>query len=265
MKNILATIALTTFFSLTTAQEVKIKKDNIMIGDLLAAGFVKEKDAFVISDASGRSYKASIKSVTPKGRKTSQKWIELTNKEGKIQELPLDLKSININMQKRLVENLVAQGYITTAGIEPSKYANSGTPVSNELDAILDGYEEAYAKEDKLAAENKLLIGKNQNGFYPITKDFVLVGYMTGKSIPDPADHNKQVSQYFVYDTSKQPIAELIFGSYDTGNELKPKYIKTYSDNKEYPIITKCEFLTLDQEPMAKRMVKLLFANGYLK
>lgn len=265
MKKLLATIALTTFFNLTTAQEVKIKKDNIMIGDLLAAGFVKEKDAFIISDASGRSYKASIKSVTPKGRKTSQKWIELANKEGKIQELPLDLKSININMQKRLAENLVAQGYITTSGIDPSKYGNIGTPVTDELDTILDGYEEAYAREDKLAAENKLLIGKNQNGFYPITKDFVLVGYMTGKSIPDPADRDKLVSQYFVYDTSKQPIAELIFGSYDTGNELKPKYIKIYSDNKEYPIITKCEFLTLDQEPMAKRMVKLLFANGYLK
>lgn len=110
-----------------------------MIGEQAAVGFVKDKDAFIISDASGRSYRASIKSVTPKGRKTSQKWIELVNKEGKIQELPLDLKSINVNMQKRLAENLVAQGYITTAGIEPSKYANSGTPVSNVLDAILDG------------------------------------------------------------------------------------------------------------------------------
>lgn len=265
MKKILTTIAIFSFFSITTAQEVKIKKDNIMIGDLLAAGFVKEKDASIISDASGRSYRAAIKSVTPKGRKTSQKWIELTNKEGKIQELPLDLKSINVNMQKRLAENLVSQGYITTVGIDPSKYGITGTPVTDELDAILDGYEKSYAEEDKIAAESRLAIGKPQGGLYPIMKDLVLAGYMLGKSMPDPADRERMVSVYYVYDAAKQPVAELLFGSYDTGNELRPKYIKAYADGKEFPTITKCEFLTLDQEPMARRMVRTLFANGYLK
>ena len=139
------------------------------------------------------------------------------------------------------------------------------TSITDELDRILDQFEASYANEDQKASEAKLILGKSINGFYPITVDFVLIGYMAGKSRQDSQNREKLISEYFVYDHNKQPVALLQFGSYDTGNELKPKYIITYKDEKKHPIITKCKFLTLDIEPMANRMVKFLFANNYLE
>lgn len=266
MKNILTIVLVATCINSTTAQEFKIKKGSIIIDNQAVADIKKEKDQYLISDLSGTLlYRASIKNTTPKGRETSQKWIELVNKENKVHEVALKLKSINVNMEKRLVENLVDKEFLTLSGVDDYKYNKENTSITDELDQILDEFEAAYALEDQKAEENKLKLGKAVDGYYEITSDFMLVGYINGKSRPDPKDKEKALSEYVVYDTAKQPVALLQFGSYDTGNELKPKYIKTFADNKEHAIITKCKFYLINSEPMAIRMVKLLFAHDYIK
>lgn len=266
MRKLITILLVTTCINSVVAQDVKIKKGNIMIDNQTVAVIKKDKDQYFINEPSGTLlYRASIKNTTPKGRETSQKWIELVNNENKVHEIELKLKSFNVNMEKRLVENLVDKEFLTLSGVDDYKYNKENTAISDELDQVLDEFEALYAIEDQKAEEGKLVLNKHKNGLYAITSDFVLVGYMVGKSMNDPKDKEKIVSNYYVYDVSKQPVAELTFGSHDTGKELKPKYIKTFADNKEYPIITKCRFLTLDQDPMAKRMVKVLFTKGYLK
>ncbi|MDR2121536.1 MAG: hypothetical protein LBP34_00285 [Flavobacteriaceae bacterium] len=268
MKKVFTIIAVIAFLSNVMAQELKIKKGNIIIDDQTVATIKKESGRYnyTISDLSGALlYQAAIKSKTPKGRETSQLWIELTNRDNKVQEVTLKLKRFNINLEKRLVENLVEKKFLTSSGVEESLYNNANTDITDELDRILDDFEAAYAIEDKKAEEYKLVLGSPVGVFYQITSDFVLIGYMTGKSRPDPKNNEKVISEYFVYDTDKNPVAGLQFGSYDTGDELKPKYIKTFEDDQDHPIITKCRFYTLDKEPMANRMVKMLFAKGYLK
>lgn len=265
MKKIIAVLTLVCSISLFFAQDVKIKKEVVLIDKQVVAKITKIGEQSIISNLSdGLSYKAAVKSKTPKGRETSQKWIELINKNDQIQELPLKLKSVNINLQKRMVENLVENEYITIKGINEAKYSLENTSITDELDRILDDFEKAYAQEDQVAADAKLVLEKPSEGFYPITADLVLIGYMDGKSRQDPTDSEKLISEYFVYDHNRQPVAILQFGSYDTGNELKPKYIITSSDGKEHPMITKCKFSLLNTEPMAIRMVKFLFANKYL-
>ena len=266
MKNVFVAAAIVVSVSSVYAQDVKIKKGEILIDKQAVAVIKKEKDQYVISDTSGSFlYQASIKSITPKGRETSQKWIELVNKDNKVHEIELKLKSFNINMEKRLVENLVEKEFLTQSGVDDYKYNKENTSITDELDQILDDFEIIYGKEDKKAEENKLKLGKAVDGYYEITADFILVGYIDGRNRPDPKDKEKVLSEFIVYDTNREPIALLQFGSFDTGNELKPKYIKTFVDNKEHAIITKCKFYTANQDPMAIRMVKLLFANDYLK
>lgn len=266
MRKLITILLLATCINSVVAQDVKIKKGNIIIDNQTVAIIKKDKDQYLINKPSGTLlYQASIKNITPKGRETSQKWIELINNENKVHEVELKLKSFNVNMEKRLVENLVEKEFLTLSGVDDYKYNKENTAITDELDNVIDSFEKAYATEDQIASDSKLVINSGKNGLYEITSDFVLVGYMAGKSTPDPKNKEKIISNYYVYDVNKEPVAVLTFGSHDTGNELKPKYMKTFADSKEHAIIAKCRFLTLDQDPMAIRMVKLLFANNYLK
>lgn len=266
MRKIYTFFAVVVFCCSGLAQELKIKKDRVIINDQEVAVITGENRLYTLKGITGTPvFTAAIKNKTLKGRETSQHWIELKDQNDFVHEIDLKLKSINMNLEKRVVESLVEEGFLTAKGIDESKFISGNTTFSTQLDNILEEFEKAYATEDKIANDSKLVINNGKNGIYEITADFVLIGYIIGKSVPDPKDSNRMRSEYYVYDTAKQPIAALWFNSFDTGNELLPKYMKTFSDSKDHSIITKCKFYTLNKEPMAERMVKFLFANNYLK
>jgi len=118
MKKTFTILVAVSSISTVSAQDITIKKGEILLDKKAVVKIDKKDDYNLISNLTGvLSYKATIKGKTPKGRETSQKWIELVNSDNRVQEIALELKSFNVNMQKKLVENLVKKGYITNNGI----------------------------------------------------------------------------------------------------------------------------------------------------
>ena len=267
MRKIITAILFVISLSSLTAQDFKIKKGNIIMNENIIASIKKENKKYVINDTEGNLlYNAEVKSTTPKGRLAYSEWLELTNRDGNVYELNFKTKSLALNIEKKVVEHMIQSEFLSKNGVDEKKYNQVNIEITNELDKIFDEYEKNYIIEDKLAEENNIKVGKYDNKIfkYPITANEILVGYIKSNQILNPKDGSTLVV-YTVSDSNNNDIAELKFGKYDTGKELKPLYIVILNEPKTFPTITKSTFYSIAQDPLAMRMIKILYANGYLK
>lgn len=267
MKNTFAIIAFLSCLTGLSAQEFKIKKGNVLIDDSVVATVKKQNKIYFINNNEGNLvYKAELKNTTPKGRESYKNWLELTNSDGNVYQLEFKTKSLALNIEKKVIEHMIQNEFISVNGINNKKYNEINTDITDELDKIFDEYEKDYIIEDKLAEENNLKIEKYDNKIYkyPITANEVLIGYIQSNQVLNPKNGSTLIV-YSISNSNDSLIAELKFGQDDTGKELKPLDIVILNENKTFPTITKSNIYSVNSDPMGFRMIKTLYANGYLK
>lgn len=258
----IALVAVSTF---VYAQEVKVKKGEIQIDGKSVAKIDKEKNNYTISDLSGKAlFTATITSQTPLKNNVSKNWLQLTGSNGVVRELELiDKTSFSFGFEKPITENLTKSSdpLLPASGIDENKinsfFQTEDRSISTAEDIRIEKDKETNRSEDALAADNKILI----SSVGIISANNQKIGYIVRKVTG--TDGIQKFLSYTVLDINKIPVAQIDFSSYDKANVKYGLVLKTF-DGKSFPIkLANYTSERLEEDELAPRVVKKLYANGY--
>jgi len=260
------------------AQELKIKKDDLMIDEKVVAKVSGKGRLYSFSDMSGKlQFKGEIVNGRSGTSTTAESigWIEFTGTNGNVREVNFADIPFTMSMGKMLAGNALAVGLITKEGINETKVNEFFQTADRSLSSVKSDANKTLKadmlKEDALARENSIMIGVKGN---IKTKTGETIGSIEKLSVSaDQSSFSRGFSasgmnkyyEYHVFDANKKLVAKLPCS--DNGVTNDNKGLKIYTeDGKIWPIQAKTNMLntSLPGDPIADRMVKKLYANGYL-
>lgn len=254
--------------ALTFAQDVKIKKGDLLIDEKVVAK-VNDKDWFYNFSTLDGNLMFTVKKRG--GETPDQKgWLEFKGANGNIKEVDFDAKSNTMSVGKTMAKNAMVLGLITANGIDEEKvkefFQTEDLQFSGAKAEAEKSLAEENKKEDSIAFENKVAIDKNGSILW---KRDEKIG-----SIEKVLKSKGMAIKYYefvVYDNNKKQIANLPFTDMRSENAKNGGLFIETIDGKKLPFdISLIKFGTSDSLPInlddaANRVVKKLFANGYLK
>ncbi|MFK8269160.1 hypothetical protein [Capnocytophaga cynodegmi] len=248
------------------AQDIKVKKGELLLDKKPVARVEKIDKKYQFSDLSGNvMYSAIITQQTVLGNETSERWLQLTGKNGIIRELELPSKLIfTLSNEKYNIDAVLKceQNLLTTNGIDKTSvdafFQNEEKPFSDKWDAIFEKEKATIKKEDELIANDQITIDKKGN----ILKKDEKIGSISFTSETGKAPGSLTISTYKVRDLSGGIIASSSF------NNMTPDYysVETY-DQKKIEIFTPTSkqytSMGIEKDDLAKRIVYRLYSSGY--
>lgn len=264
-RNLLTAIAFTAV-AILNAQDIKVKKGELLLDKKPVARVEKVDKKYQFSDLSGNvMYFAIITQQTVLGNNTSDRWLQLTGTNGVVRELELPKKLVftlsnekyNIDAVLKCEQNLLTVNGIDKASVD-AFFQNEDKPFSDKWDAIFENEKATIKKEDELAANDEVSIDDKGN----ILKKGKKIGTISFNSETGKAPGSLTISYYKVRDLSGGLIA-----SSDFNNMTADYYpVKTY-DQKVIQIFvpTSKQYTSMgmSKDDLAKRIVYRLYASGY--
>lgn len=256
------------FGALTFAQDVKIKKGDLLIDEKPVAK-VSDKDWFYDFSTLDGNLMFTVKKRG--GETPDQKaWLEFKGANGNIQEVDFDPKSNTMSVGKTMAKNAMVLGLINANGIDQEKvkefFQTQDLKFSGANAEAAKALADENSKEDLIATENKLAIDKNGSVLWK--KDEKIGSIEKVQKSDGMATKNYE---FIVYDHNKKQIANLAYTDLRSENAKNGGlYIQTF-DGKKLPFdLSLIKFGTSNSLPInlddaANRIVKKLFANGYFK
>ena len=258
MKRILTFFVAIYLVSMTWAQDISVKKGQILVDKRPIAKVEKKDKMYLFSDLSGTPlFSAIATSRTPLGNVDPSKfWLEIKGQNGVVREMEMGKVGFTLSYEKMTVEGLIKSeaGLITLDGVNAEKIASFFDHEDRSISKLIDERKEAIKaqrqKEDELAREVSLKVEKGT-----ITAKGKAIGYITKKTI------NDHTAAYAVGDLNKFKIAELHFSTLQT-NKPADCTFKTY-DGKEFVVPDVKYSDSAFGEEIADRFVRALYFNGY--
>jgi hypothetical protein len=256
------------FFLITKAlaQDIKIKKGELLIDGTPIAKISSKDKVVSYSDLSGNFlFTAEAPYATVSGNSTPERWLRFKGANNNVREISLPYSfKLTFSIEKYVTDAILK----TIPELLPLKGANNqfinqffasqDQPFSDRWDAIYEEEREATRTEQELANADKLRIEQND-----ILKDGNKIGTISAKVSKMDNFMNKPVAyKYTVTDENGGQVASLEYEAKADGFYI----IKTY-DQKEFSILSKLIEPQPDKapgyDPLAKRIVQRLYANGY--
>lgn len=262
-----SSLLLTTFLfigSLSMAQEIKVKKGEILLDDKAVAKLEKKDKAYNISDMGNKLLlKAVITSVTPLNNQASKSWLQLTGANGIVKELELSSKAgFTLSSEKYLSENLVFNALsLFTGGIDEAKasayFQAEDRHISTQEDIYIENIKRMEKTEDSIAKIDAISIDRAGN----VSSKGNKIGSLVKKTVAVDKMFGDDLS-YAILDMNKFVVAQLVFSTGMKAAKNKEITIKTF-DEKSFTINTKYTSDDMATDILAKRVVYKLYANGY--
>lgn len=256
------------------AQEVKVKKNEILVNGRAVAKIDRNKIVYTISDLNDRlMMTAIITNKTPLNNTSSTTWLQLTGTNGVVRELELQKSnSFSLGYEKPITENLVLgdNPIIGSDGINEAKMAvffkTEDRTISKAADIFIEKNKRIYKEEDSVAKINNLVI----DGSGTISAKGTKIGYIISKvtndaSGPGSGGMSGRKMTFVIADISKLIIAQIEFSTGSYALIAKQFELKTYNNKTfiYYPNLTKHTSDNLKEDEFAKRVVNTLYVNGY--
>ncbi len=242
------------------AQKVKVKRGIIYVDKKEVAKIEKEKKIYKIFDLKGKElFSAESTSKTIAGNTVSKLWLRLTSINGNVREIDLTDKPFTFSSQKVITRNLVVgpSAFLSASGINASLindfFSETDTSISNKIDNQYAAIKERHDKEDNIAEELKLKIDRGGN--ISLGKNIV------GNIIKKENGENSGFTSYTIVDLDNFVVASANFNG-NLMSVLKGCKIKTY-DKKEHIVNEVYSSGRIEEDKLANRIVKMLYANGY--
>ncbi len=263
MRKIILMFVLLVSCSALFAQKVKVKKGIILVDKNKVAKIEKNKGIYKVSDLDGKVlFSAEAASKTIKGNPTNDLWLRFTGTNGNIREIERTNTSFTFSGEKIITRNLVVgpAAFLSASGIDTSLindfFSKTDTSISDKIDSQYAAIKERHDKEDKIAEELKLKIDKNGN----ISLGKKIVGKIKRK---EKENGSISFTYYTIVNLNSFIVASTKFPSdRNLTSILKGCKVKTY-DKKEHIVNEKCSSDRVEEDKLANRIVKMLYANGY--
>lgn len=263
MKNILTIIAAIVCLNTVVAQDVKIKKGEILIDKQAVAKIEKQKTGYKISTIDGATwFTANAINFTQTKNKAPKFWLELTGANGNLREAEYRDLDFTFSKEKWHVEALLNSdtGLLTHTGVDKAAvdrfFETQDRNVSEKWDQIIAAQRAENEKEDELAKQDGLIIDgrtikQNKEVIAFIQKEETAVGSLI------------RYTYTFVTNDKKHILGKISFYLEENMNDGKVSLILP---NKETVLLhqIKSGFNKLDGNDVIKRAVHKLNALGYL-
>ena len=264
MKLKFLTLALLLFSIFSSAQEVKVKRCEIQLDGKSIAKIDKDKYTYTISDLSGKAlFTAKITDKTPLNNTAPKSWLELTGANGVVREVEMRKSGgFSIGFEKPIIENLTLANnpLLPATGIDESRinafFQTEDRQISKEADRQIEQDKKIARSEDSLASANKLMVDRvgfiNANG----QKIGYLMRRITGKDITG------EYLSYDILDINKISVAKINFST-TPGETERTGYLLNVYDGKTFPIKSAYTSSRIEEDKLATRIIRKLYANGY--
>ena len=282
MKKILCIAFSVAAIILVSAQEIKVKKDEIQVDGKSIARIERSKkssSSFVVSDLKKNPlFTAEITSYTPLGNQSPDKWLQLTGINGVVKEVPLAKipekqggsllgSVVGLNPFKIMKVALTAGGaedvsknlifndasLITTKGVDADKinsfFQTEDRSISSKVDEYLEPLKKEAASDDEIARNHNIQI----DGTGLISADGQPIGLIT------KIDLGNQEMKYRIGDMNNTSIAVILYQP----NDLPGYYQLVTFEDKTFPIYAEHNSDRTADDELARRSVYKLYANGY--
>lgn len=263
MRNILTTLTLSSSIILCSAQDLKIKKDEILLDKRPIGKLEKQKEGYRISSMDGSAwFIVNTANITQSKNKAPIYWLELTGSNGNLRETEYREIPFSFSKEKWMVMALLNSdtGLLTSSGINKdilaTYFQTSDRAVSEKWDRIISQQKAEIAKEEELAAQAKL----TYDGSGAIRRDGEIIGYLLKRTVqPDPA--------YFVYSivdaSNSAKVAEISF--YRDENLNRKGVFMKLANGEMIPLNQLgYSFNKIDINYLSTRIVYKAFALGLL-
>ena len=263
MKNVIAIVALCAGMGGAYAQNIKIKKGEILIDKQAVAKIEKQKQRYKISTLDGTTwFVANAVNKTQTNNIAPKFWLELTGANGNLREAEYRDIPFTMSKEKWHVEALLNSdtGLLTTAGVNPQNvemfFATQDRSVSDKWDQMIGEQRAVNEKEDALAMQEQVVIeGKT------IKRAGEKIGFVQTQESP------RGSLVYYTYtfnDAAKAKVAQISFYREENLNKdglfLKLAGGETVQLNQVAYSFSKISF-----EDLVKRAVNKLYAMGYFQ
>lgn len=263
MKKIITILLAATCINSAVAQDVKIKKGEILLDKQAVAKIDKQKNGYKISSLDGSTwFIANAINFTQTKNKAPKFWLELTGANGNLREVEYRDLDFTFSKEKWHVEALLNSdtGLLTHTGIDKTAvddfFETQDRKVSEKWDEIIAAQQAENEKEDQLAKQDGLIIDgrtikQNNEAIAFIQKETTPVGSLTRYT-------------YTFVNNDKYILGKISFYLEENMNDGKVSLILP---NKETVLLhqIKSGFNKLDGNDVIKRAVHKLNALGYLK
>ncbi len=261
MKRILLIFVLLVSCSILFAQKVKVKKGIILVDKNKVAKIEKNDGIYKVSDLNDKVlFFAEATSTTIKGNKTNDLWLRFKGANGNVREIEQTKRIFSFSSEKIITKNLVVgpAAFFSASGINTSLlndfFSKKDTPISDKIDSQYATIKDRHQKEDKIAEELKLYINKNAE----VCLDKKIVGKILKKE-----EKNTSIASYLVVDLKDFPVAVAHFNTKPhLMTVLRGAKLKTF-DKKEHTINEVYSSNAINEDKLANRIVKMLYANDY--
>lgn len=261
-KNVLIFIA-TAISCVLQAQNVKIKKGNILIDKQAVAKIEKVDDGYKISSLDDNSWFIANAINKTQNKNTAPKyWLELTGANGNLREVEYREIPFTISKEKWHIKALLYSdtGLLTYTGVDQttvdSFFETQDRQISEKWDQIITAQHAENQKEDELAKQDKIIIdGKT------IKRNNETVGYIQKKETP------RGSLVYYTYnfiDSSKKLIAHITFYREENMNR-DGLFLQLVNGEKSALNLIDYSFSKINFDDLTKRAVHRLYALGFLQ
>lgn len=264
MKTKLLLSALLLISSMCAAQDVKVKRGEIMLDNKAVAKVERNGRLYNISDMNNKLlFNAIITNETPLKNEGFKKWLQLTGNNGIVKEIELSEKvGFTLSNEKYLTDNLVLNNLqLFTGGLNEVKanayFQIADRHISAQEDVAIETNKKLEKAEDSLAKMNSINIDKAGNIMLKGTK----IGFLAKKTLVEDKIFGNECT-YSILDLNKLVVANLTFYTGKRGVTERQKTIKTF-DNRNFDIAVQQTSDDLSNDQLAKRFVYRVYANGY--
>lgn len=239
------------------AQDIKVKKGQIMIDNNVVASIKEEKNGYLFSNPDGSPIITVYITSYTKGKvRTPEEWLICTSPDGKTFELPNPKDRLLISFNKVYTHKLFDSNpqLLTTNGLDKNTIAKlfeeGKHAFSHKWDSIYNVLKEEEKKEKELIANKTFIInnaGEIISNKNIIGKVFVNKPTMGG-------------STYYIKDIKGNQIAKLETSSW-SGSSNFSKIITC--DNKPLMFLEYNSAMQLSTDEVALHFVAKLLSEGY--
>lgn len=251
-------VVLLSVSTLLSAQEVNVKKDIVLVDGKEVAKISKENRTYKLYDLSG-NYLFSAENIgrTVEGNPIDNMiCIRLTGENGNVREIEPTNKAFTLSNEKMITRNLAVgtAAFFSSNGIDRNLinefFSQTDTPISNRIDDQYRVINKAHKEEDELAQKVGLKILANGD----IVEGKEKIGAISDKKVAGG------FFGYQVIDKKGNVIVKtptLVPKSFLEGTQF------TTFDGKTFVANAVRSGSSMDKDPLAERIVRKLYANGY--
>ena len=241
----------------TYAQDIKVKKGQIMIDNNVVASIKEEENGYLFSDPDGSPVITVYITSYTKGKvQTPDQWLICTSPDGKTFELPNPKDRLLLSFNKVYTHKLFDSNpqLLTTNGLDKNTitklFEEGSHPFSHKWDSIYNRLKDEEKKEEELIT-NKTFVINNAGEI------------ISNKNIIGKVFVNKQTMgsyTYYIKDAKGNQIAKLETPSWTGSSNFSPI---TTCDNNHLMFLEYKSATQLPADNVALHLIAKLLSQGY--